>query len=88
MRILLLALLLYILYRFLRKLIQAPVEKATKYDAPAGHVDEMVQDPFCGTYVPLREAVRRTIGGKDHFFCSESCADLFEKEQNKAERSR
>ncbi|HDR14950.1 MAG TPA: YHS domain-containing protein, partial [Desulfobacteraceae bacterium] len=40
-------------------------------------VDDMVQDPVCGTYVPLREAYQRVIDGKVHYFCSERCADLF-----------
>ncbi|VBB47542.1 conserved hypothetical protein [uncultured Desulfatiglans sp.] len=87
MRILLLALLIYILYRFFRKMIQPPAEKTQTYDASGGHVDEMVQDPFCGTYVPVRQAVKRSIGGKDHFFCSEACADRFEKEEGRTEKS-
>jgi len=41
-------------------------------------IDEMVQDPFCKTYIPKREAVKRVIGGKEILFCSKECADRFE----------
>ncbi len=43
-------------------------------------VDEMVQDPFCKTYIPLRSAQRKVIQGQEYFFCSKECADSFEKE--------
>jgi YHS domain-containing protein len=42
-------------------------------------IDEMVQDPVCRTYVPLREAKRRIVDGEEYFFCSDQCADEFEK---------
>ena len=37
-------------------------------------IDEMVQDPLCKTYIPLRESVKRTIDGQELFFCSDACA--------------
>ena len=45
-----------------------------------GTIDEMVQDPQCGTYIPLREARRAVVGGKKYFFCSKQCEDSFEGE--------
>ena len=44
-----------------------------------GAVDEMVQDPFCKAYFPLRDSERRVIGGKEHLFCSKECADEYER---------
>ncbi len=40
---------------------------------------EMVQDPNCETYVSVTEAIRATIAGRDHYFCSEKCADEYRK---------
>lgn len=40
---------------------------------------EMVQDPNCETYVPKSEAVVRTLSGKTHYFCGETCAQEFEQ---------
>ncbi|MFQ5694275.1 MAG: PP0621 family protein [Nitrospinota bacterium] len=35
--------------------------------------DELVQDPVCGTYVPMSTAVKR----KGRYFCSKECARQF-----------
>ena len=38
---------------------------------------DMIKDPNCETYVPKSEAILKTIGGQDHYFCSEKCAEEF-----------
>jgi YHS domain-containing protein len=38
---------------------------------------DMAQDPNCGTYVPKRQAVTKSIQGNEHFFCSKKCADEY-----------
>lgn len=68
----------YIAYRLVRKYL-GPGQKAEP-PPEAGSVDEMVQDPFCKTYVPRRTAYRRIVAGREYFFCSEACAERFEKE--------
>ena len=80
MRLLILVLLIYVLYRIVRKFLASgpKYEKTT----PGREVDELVQDPFCKTYVPLREAEKRVIDGKEYFFCSRECADKYLKERN------
>ena len=35
---------------------------------------DMVQDPNCGIYVPKKQAVTKSVQGKEHFFCSKKCA--------------
>ncbi len=39
--------------------------------------EEMVRDPVCQLYLPRSEALRRTIQGRQHFFCSPGCLDKF-----------
>ncbi len=80
MRLLILAFLFYLLYRLLRGWM-APRKKFQRNDS-SGAIDEMVQDPFCKTYVPKREAKRKVIKGKEFLFCSEKCAESFEKESS------
>lgn len=46
-----------------------------------GVIDEMVQDSICKTYMPLRDAQRRIIDGREHDFCNVQCADRFEKQK-------
>ena len=78
-RIIILAVLAYILYR----LVKGVFSVRTKIDRrkPGGVIDEMVQDPFCKTYIPRRESVRRIIQGQEYLFCSDECADKFESEK-------
>jgi YHS domain-containing protein len=39
--------------------------------------DQLVKDPFCGTYVLRSRAVRRESGGEALHFCSPDCATRF-----------
>ena len=79
MRFLILILLAYLAYRVVKLVFKPRKEIRT---GPNGVViDEMVQDPVCKTYIPRREAIKKTIGGEDYFFCSEACASRFESEK-------
>ena len=78
LRLLIIAAVVYLGYRLIRYVFlpQGRIEKRRH----AGIIDEMVQDPQCKTYIPSREAIRKTIKGKEYCFCSKECADAFEKE--------
>ena len=71
MRLLILALLGYLLYRILRGVFRTG--KKVRETNRATVVDEMVQDPLCKIYIPKREARRKDIDGQEYFFCSEEC---------------
>ncbi len=38
---------------------------------------ELKKDPVCGIYVSSDTKVRKTIAGREYYFCSESCRDRF-----------
>ena len=78
-RLIILVILAYVLYRVVKKVFY-PDRKIERGGA-GGAIDEMVQDPFCKTYIPRRESVRRIIEGQEHRFCSDDCADKFELER-------
>ncbi|MFO7760128.1 MAG: YHS domain-containing protein [Desulfobia sp.] len=77
LRIIVLALLLFILYR----LIFGPKKKKTcsrsRKGIEAAERDVLVEDPVCHSFVPKKEAIRGVKGGKTFYFCSESCARTF-----------
>ena len=78
MRLLILILLGYILYRVVRRYLGPGLkDQQVRGD---GSVDEMVQDPSCKTYIPRRDAIRKVINGEEFFFCSAECAHRFERE--------
>jgi YHS domain-containing protein len=78
-RLIIIVVLGYIAYRVVRSFI---LKKELPPIQPKGAIDEMVQDPQCKVYVPMRQAERRIVGGKTYYFCSASCADEFEKKNN------
>jgi YHS domain-containing protein len=78
MRLIILVLLGYLLYRLVRGVFKSG-QRITRNEK-GGVIDEMVQDPVCKTYIPLRDAQRRIVDGREYFFCSKECADKFESE--------
>lgn len=76
-RFLIILLLAYLAYKVLRWLLSSPTKlgKENELSSPT----ELVQDPVCKTYIPIRDAEKRVIGGKKYYFCSRECADSFER---------
>ena len=79
LRLLLFAILGYILYRVVKGVLGQ--SKEIDRGSSGGVIDEMVQDPFCETYIPRRQSLKRVIKGQEYFFCSKDCADKFESER-------
>jgi YHS domain-containing protein len=61
----------FTLYYVLHFLIKDPSmrKKVDRRDEP----EELVQDPYCQTYVPKGSAVKKRIAGKDYYFCNPEC---------------
>jgi uncharacterized protein len=83
MRLIIFAILAYLLYRILRGFFGSG-QKINNTEK-GGVIDEMVKDPFCNTYIPLRDAKRKVIDGKEYFFCSDECAHKFHRGNLKEE---
>ena len=78
MRLLIFFVLAYLSFRLLRGLIKTGRPPNTTKEG--GMIDEMVQDPFCKTYVSKNSTHREFIGGRELFFCSKECAEKYKKE--------
>ena len=66
----------YLIYQLLspkRRILR----QETGRDAPQAITEELVRDPVCQLYLPRSEAIRRTVQGREHFFCSPGCLDKF-----------
>ncbi|MFH1218204.1 MAG: YHS domain-containing protein [Pseudomonadota bacterium] len=84
-RIIILAILGYILYRLLfgvKKKNQQARSTGGK-DLPAE--DVLVEDPVCHTYVPSKQAIRAVKNGKQYFFCSDKCCQKFLEDKGEGE---
>ena len=43
--------------------------------------EQMVEDPQCGTFFPLSDAVSANINGRQRHFCSKKCLKEYKKSQ-------
>jgi len=41
-------------------------------------IGEMAKDPICGMVVPKERSIKRVVGGRAYYFCSENCVRTFE----------
>ncbi len=76
LRIIILAILAYILYRLLfrkKRMTKPPSPPAGSLPAD----DVLVEDPVCHTYVPSRQAIRAMKDGRQYYFCSDTCCQKF-----------
>ncbi|MFC1493710.1 YHS domain-containing protein [Thermodesulfobacteriota bacterium] len=77
-RLIIFVLLAYFAYRLFKGLFK--IGPGVSGQSNSGNVvSEMVQDPFCKTYIPRHEAFRIVMDGKEYFFCSEECAEKFKQ---------
>lgn len=84
LRFLLILVLLYVLYRLTKGILRL---SGKRHDRPAERPsvvkgEDLVEDPFCHTHVPVSWAYRETIEGRTIYFCSREC---FEKYVQKME---
>ena len=79
MRLLVLFLLIYLAYRLFKNWA-LPGQSSTETPEQEGLTmvdDVMVKDPFCETYFPKRNGIKKVIGGQTHYFCSTECRDKY-----------
>ncbi len=76
---LLLLFLIYTVFAALRQFLTGRSGKLPPEKTRRG--EDMVRDPQCGVYLPRSEAVRKTIGGRPHYFCSKECRNAFREKE-------
>jgi uncharacterized protein len=60
---------LYYVLKTLTKNVPSLRKKTNRDHEP----EELIQDPYCQTYIPKGSAVKKRIGGKDYYFCNQEC---------------
>ena len=43
--------------------------------------EELVQDPYCQTYISKRFAIKKKVLGKDHYFCKRECLENYRRDR-------
>jgi YHS domain-containing protein len=72
------------LYKIINEVKQSKQEKNENYQYKSTNVggEDLMEDPVCHTYVPLSQAYKKEISGKDYYFCSKQCSDKYTLEKN------
>lgn len=73
----------YLLYRLIRALLRVSMKRdtgITPFDE-RHREDEMVKDPYCEVYIPIRDAYPGKVGGEDLYFCSKECLEKYKRER-------
>ena len=83
LRIVIAFLIFYLLYRAARMLFFPAGGKSdrppTFREAISG--EDLVEDPYCHTYVPLSNAYKVSIKGRTVHFCSRECFERYRSEK-------
>lgn len=81
LRLVVIGVLLYILYRLLTGPRKKKVSGRGKEAGTSGGQvqDILVEDPVCHTYIPKRQAVQLHHDKKMYYFCSDKCCQMFLK---------
>jgi len=87
MRFLIIIFFAYLAYQFLKGLLntkgghhgQQP--KVRRSSPTAG--EELVEDPYCHTYVPISDACKTNFDGKIFYFCSKKCQEAYNTSRDK-----
>ena len=75
-RLLIFVFLIYILYSLVKKVFGSG-SGISRSNSSSGEISEMVQDPYCKTYIPRNEAYRIILDGEELLFCSRECAEKY-----------
>lgn len=75
-RFILFVLLTLILYAVLHTLIKDMPSLRKKMNRGT-EPEELVQDPYCQTYIPEQSAIKKKIGGHLFHFCGQDCLNHF-----------
>jgi YHS domain-containing protein len=81
-RLILFILLFLILYYVLHFLIRDMPSARKKINGKL-KPEELVQDPYCLTYIPKGSAVKKKIDGKLFYFCNQECMKNYVKKITK-----
>jgi len=82
-RLLIGILILFLLYKLLRKGASLAGRRSSAAP-PAAAGEDLVEDPHCHTYVPLSHACRSSLNGKTVYFCSRKCLEEYERKMKES----
>jgi uncharacterized protein len=75
---------IYLLYKLVRGIMLLFWgDRMNPGDREITNREDLVEDPWCHTYIPQSNAYQTTIEGRKIFFCSRDCYKKFKEEGKK-----
>lgn len=76
--------LFYLLYKIIKTIGRPKPENGENYQFKSSSAggEDLIEDPVCHTYVPMSQAYKKEISGKNYYFCSQQCSDKYVMEKN------
>jgi YHS domain-containing protein len=76
--------LIYLLYNIINavKQLRKGKNENLKSESTAAGGEDLIEDPVCHTYIPVSQAYKKEISGKDYYFCSKLCSDKYTLKKN------
>jgi YHS domain-containing protein len=83
-RLIIAGIIVYVIYRFSRFMFTPAGKISKNHPGERSEIEEeeLVKDPYCGTYVPINSAHKVTMNGKTLYFCSKECLEKYMKENS------
>ena len=69
----------YVIYKIIKSIQRGKpfVVQNDKNKTTAALGEELVEDIYCHTYIPISQACKKEIAGKEHYFCSKECSEKY-----------
>jgi len=82
-RLIIACVIVYLVYRVGQILFSPSAKERRRFPGRPASIagEDLVKDPYCGTYVPESSAVKETIDGKTLYFCSNECLEKYKAEK-------
>ena len=71
----------FVIIYFAINLVKALITPKKTYENKDSNLGEdMVEDPYCGTFIPKSSALEKKSGGEKLYFCSKECWQRYKDE--------
>jgi len=78
-RLIFTVIIVYFVYRLVKGLFLPSGKRQENFPRKPASIqgEDLVKDPYCGTYVPVSTASKVSINGEELYFCSNECIEKY-----------